>query len=124
MHGTHKSITSSGHTTAFKSGSEGLHTVFHSPDKGFRGIAENVTGLGGGDAAAAIEEAAQSLPSLSARIESLVSEAEVAVRGYGENSSFNRETVAALREVREAAEALTKLARQIERNPNSLLFGR
>ena len=76
------------------------------------------------DAAAAIEEAAQSLPSLSARIESLVSEAEVAVRGYGENSSFNRETVAALREVREAAEALTKLARQIERNPNSLLFGR
>ncbi|WP_289152729.1 MlaD family protein [uncultured Salipiger sp.] len=90
------------------------------------GVVENAnaTLASASDAAAAIEEAAQSLPSLSARIESLVSEAEVAVRGYGENSSFNRETVAALREVREAAEALTKLARQIERNPNSLLFGR
>ncbi|MCR8546238.1 MlaD family protein [Salipiger sp. P9] len=84
----------------------------------------NATLASARDAAAAIEEAAQSLPRLSTRIERLVAEAETALQGYGANSSFNRETVAALRDVREAAAALTKLARAIERNPNSLLFGR
>ena len=64
------------------------------------------------------------LPQLSARIEQLLGETETVITGYSANSSFNRETVAALREVRSAAEALTRLARQIERNPNSLLFGR
>ncbi|MGR3378253.1 MlaD family protein [Salipiger abyssi] len=90
------------------------------------GVVENAnaTLASASDAAAAIEEAAESLPSLSARIERLVGQAEVVVQSYGDNSSFNRETVSALREVREAAAALSKLARAIERNPNSLLFGR
>jgi len=90
------------------------------------GVVENTnaTLASARDAAAAIEEAAQSLPDLSARIQALVGEAELTLQGYGDNSTFNRETVSALREVREAAEALTKLARAIERNPNSLLFGR
>ncbi|MBU2241417.1 MAG: paraquat-inducible protein B, partial [Alphaproteobacteria bacterium] len=76
------------------------------------------------DAASAIEQAAQSLPELSARIESLVAEAEKTLAGYGSQSSFNRETLSSLRDVRAAAQALSKLARAIERNPNSLLFGR
>lgn len=76
------------------------------------------------DAAAAVEEAVKTLPSLSARIERLVGEAEQVIASYGSQSSFSRETVASLREVRQAAEALSKLARAIERNPNSLLFGR
>ncbi len=90
------------------------------------GVVENTnaTLASARDAAAAIEEAARTLPALSQRIGSLVGQAETTIGGYTPNSEFNRETVSALREVREAAEALTKLARQIERNPNSLLFGR
>ncbi|WP_090060482.1 intermembrane transport protein PqiB [Celeribacter neptunius] len=90
------------------------------------GVVENTnaTLASARDAAAAIEDAAQSLPELSARIEALVAEAEKTLAGYGGQSSFNRETLASLREVRAAAEALSKLARAIERNPNSLLFGR
>ena len=90
------------------------------------GVVENAnaTLASARDAAAAVEEAALTLPQLSARIEQLLGETETVITGYSANSSFNRETVAALREVRSAAEALTRLARQIERNPNSLLFGR
>ena len=76
------------------------------------------------DAASAVEDAAERLPSLAGRIERVVAEAERLVASYSGDSSFNRETVASLREVRAAAEALSKLARAIERNPNSLLFGR
>ncbi|EPX85041.1 MlaD family protein [Salipiger mucosus] len=90
------------------------------------GVVENTnaTLASAREAASAIEQAAQSLPALSTRIQGLVDEAGTVLDSYGDNSSFNRETVSALREVREAAEALTKLAREIERNPNSLLFGR
>lgn len=90
------------------------------------GVVENTnaTLASARDAAGAIEEAAKSLPDLSARIEALVAEAEKTLAGYGGQSRFNRETMASLREVRAAAEALSKLARAIERNPNSLLFGR
>ncbi|MBV7377671.1 MlaD family protein [Maritimibacter dapengensis] len=76
------------------------------------------------DAAGAIEDAAGRLPELADRIDRVVREAERVVASYGGDSNFNRETVASLREVRAAAEALSKLARAIERNPNSLLFGR
>ena len=90
------------------------------------GVVENAnaTMASARDAAAAVEQAVRELPALSARIQALVGDAQVTLQSYGDNSSFNRETVAALREVREAAEALTRLAREIERNPNSLLFGR
>ncbi|MBE9638376.1 MlaD family protein [Salipiger mangrovisoli] len=84
----------------------------------------NATLASARDAAAAVEEAAATLPDLSARIQRLVAEAEQVIKGYDGNSAFNRQTVSALREVQTAAEALNKLARTIERNPNSLLFGR
>ncbi|MCA0939244.1 MlaD family protein [Salipiger pacificus] len=84
----------------------------------------NATLASARDAAAAVEEAAATLPELSARIQRLVAEAESVISGYDGNSAFNRQTVSALREVQTAAEALNKLARSIERNPNSLLFGR
>lgn len=75
-------------------------------------------------AAASIEEAAENLPALADRITALVRQAEGVVAGYGPASTTNRELVSSLREVQAAAEALNKLARAIERNPNSLLFGR
>jgi len=84
----------------------------------------NATLASARDASAAVEQATANLPELSARIEALVAEAEKTLSEYGAQSSFNRETLSSLREVRAAAEALSKLARAIERNPNSLLFGR
>ncbi|WP_226622434.1 MlaD family protein [Alloyangia pacifica] len=84
----------------------------------------NATLASARDAAAAVEEAAATLPELSNRIQRLVAEAESVISGYDGNSAFNRQTVSALREVQTAAEALNRLARSIERNPNSLLFGR
>lgn len=53
-----------------------------------------------------------------------MNETRSVVASYGTNSNFNRETLNSLREIQNAAEALSKLARALERNPNSILFGR
>jgi paraquat-inducible protein B len=50
--------------------------------------------------------------------------AATAVAGLSETSSVVRDARDAMREVTRAAEAVAALARTIERNPNSLIFGR
>ncbi|UWQ79857.1 MlaD family protein [Leisingera sp. S132] len=75
-------------------------------------------------AADAVAAAAEGLPALSARLERLVAQSEALIASYGSRSSFNSETLDALREIRTAARAVSQLARKIERDPNSLLFGR
>lgn len=84
----------------------------------------NATMASARDAADAVAEAAAGLPELSARLDRLVGQAEALIAAYGARSDFNDETLAALREVRSAARAVSQLARTIERNPNSLLLGR
>jgi paraquat-inducible protein B len=76
------------------------------------------------DAADAVAKATANLPELSARLQRLVEQADKLVTAYGDRSDFNDETVAALREVRSAARAVSQLAKAIERKPNSLLMGR
>ena len=76
------------------------------------------------DAAGAIEEAATSLPALSARASSLFSQTETVLQTYNDRSRFNAETLSTLRDIQEAADAVSSLARAIQRNPNSLLTGR
>lgn len=76
------------------------------------------------DAAAAVEEASRSLPELAARLDALADQAERTLAGYDEGSELTREAQRTLREVTEAARTVSALARQIERNPNSLLLGR
>ncbi len=76
------------------------------------------------DAAAAVEQASESLPTLANRLDSLADQAEQTLAGYDEGSELTREAQATLREVQAAARAVSALARQIERNPNSLLLGR
>ena len=90
------------------------------------GAIENVNAaLGSAQAAAdAIEKAAASLPELSDRVNALVGQAESAVGAYSDKSRFNAETLATLRDIQAAAEAVSALARTIQRNPNSLLMGR
>ncbi|MBY6067942.1 MCE family protein [Leisingera aquaemixtae] len=75
-------------------------------------------------AADAVAAAAEGLPALSARLERLVAQSEALIASYGARSSFNSETLDALREIRTAARAVSQLARKIERDPNSLLFGK
>lgn len=75
-------------------------------------------------AADAIALAAKDLPALAQRLDDLVSQAEALVSAYGANSPVNSEILTALREARSTARAFSQLARTIERNPNSLLFGR
>ncbi|MDE0984380.1 MAG: MlaD family protein [Yoonia sp.] len=75
-------------------------------------------------AAAAVETSVEGLPALSARATRLVSETEAVIQSYGERSRFSAETLGTLRDIQSAADAVTNLARTIQRNPSSLLTGR
>lgn len=75
-------------------------------------------------AAAAVETSVAGLPALSARASRLVSETEAVVQSYGARSRFSAETLGTLRDIQSAADAVTNLARTIQRNPSSLLTGR
>lgn len=90
------------------------------------GVVPNVnrTLQSAGNAADAIAEATKDLPQLAARLEGLVGQAEALVAAYGARSPVNDEMLNTLREARNAARAFSQLARALERNPNSLLFGR
>lgn len=75
-------------------------------------------------AARAVEDAVSTLPALAARAGELVDQTEAVVNSYSERSRFSNETLATLRDIQEASDAISSLARAIERNPNSLLIGR
>jgi paraquat-inducible protein B len=68
--------------------------------------------------------AADRLPGLVDRAGVFIDQAGVAVTGLSDTSGVVREAQTAIREVAAAAEAVARLARTIERNPNSLIFGR
>ncbi len=75
-------------------------------------------------AADSVASSVDKLPQLTDRLNTLLARADTVLSAYGERSDFNDETVATLREIRQAATAVSKLARTIERNPNSLLIGK
>ena len=90
------------------------------------GAVENVNAAlqSASEAAKAIETSVQGLPDLSARASRLVTEMESVIASYGERSRFSAETVSTMRDIQAAADAVTNLARTIQRNPSSLLTGR
>lgn len=90
------------------------------------GAIENVNAAlaSANQAARAIEDAVSTLPALSERASRLVALSEEVIASYGERSRFSAETLATLRDIQEAADAVYSLSRTIERNPNSLLIGR
>ena len=75
-------------------------------------------------AARAIESAVSTFPALAERANRLVLLSEDVVESYSQRSRFGAETLQVLRDIQEAADAVTALSRQIQRNPNSLLTGR
>jgi len=68
--------------------------------------------------------AAEAMPGVVDRVNALLNTAATAIAGVGETSTVVRDARDAMREITNAAEAVGQLARTIERNPNSLLFGR
>lgn len=90
------------------------------------GAIENVNAAlaSANDAAQAIEDAVGTLPALAERANALVTQTQAVINSYGERSRFSAETLATLRSIQEASDAIYSLSRTIERNPNSLLIGR
>ncbi|SIT06584.1 paraquat-inducible protein B [Roseivivax lentus] len=84
----------------------------------------NATLASARDAASAIEEATQLLPGLATQLRGVANEASSTLSAYGRQSEFTRETQGAIRQIEAAAAAIERLARTIERNPNSLILGR
>lgn len=75
-------------------------------------------------AADSIAASTDALPDVVDRLTALFDQASRTIEGYNRGDEISRSTQETLREVRQAASALAKLARTIERNPNSLLLGR
>ena len=84
----------------------------------------NLTMASARDAADAVARSTEDLPEIANRINALVASASQTLAAYGSNSELNRNARAALRDVQRAAEAINSLARALERQPNSILFGR
>lgn len=90
------------------------------------GAVENVNAAlaSASEAARAIERSVQGLPALSAKASQLATQAETVLSDYGSRSRFSQDMTATLRDIQTAADAVTSLARAIQRNPSSLLRGR
>lgn len=90
------------------------------------GLVENANATLASARAAAddIALAARDVPEILNRAASVLDEAAATLRGYDAARGIGRDLDMALREVERAARAVTSLANALERNPNSLLFGR
>lgn len=75
-------------------------------------------------AADRIAAATDDLPALIQRAQEVLNQAGDTLRGYDASNGLARDVRSALREVERAAQAVSSLARAIERKPNSLLTGR
>lgn len=84
----------------------------------------NATLASARDAADAIAKASATLPQLANDLRAVASQAGATLSAYSADSEFTRETRDAIREIDAAAQAIERLARTIERKPNSLLLGR
>ena len=76
------------------------------------------------NAADSIAVSAKDLPQIVDRLSNLFAQASRTIEGYNKGDEISRSAQDTLRDIQKAADALTSLARTIERNPNSLLLGR
>ncbi|GAA0304161.1 MlaD family protein [Rhodovulum strictum] len=90
------------------------------------GVIENANATLASARAAAdgFSAAAEDLPALLNRARSVLDEAAATIRDYDATRGVGRDLGPAIREVERAARAVSALARTLERNPNSILFGR
>ncbi len=84
----------------------------------------NQTLVSARNAADSIAVSARDLPQVIERLNGLFAQAGRTIDGFDQGEELSRSAQSALRDIQQAAKALEKLARTIERNPNSLLLGR
>ncbi|RLJ36153.1 paraquat-inducible protein B [Litoreibacter meonggei] len=75
-------------------------------------------------AADAVATSTQDLPALVERVRLVLNQANQTIAGYNKGDVLSRDAQSALRDISKAAEAMTSLARMLERNPGSLIRGR
>jgi len=75
-------------------------------------------------AADAVATSTQDLPALVDRIRRVFDQASATIAGYNKGETLSRDAQAALRDISKAADAMTSLARMLERNPDALIRGR
>ena len=90
------------------------------------GAVENVnqTLASARDAADSVALSAKDLPALAERMTQLLAQASRTIEGYNRGEEVSRDAQSAMRDIQEAAEAITSLARTLERNPSALIRGR
>ena len=90
------------------------------------GAVENVnaTLLSARNPAAAVALTSQDLPALVEQITRVFDQASATIAGYNKGEVISRDAQAALRDISQAAEAITALVRLLERNPSALIRGR
>ncbi|TPW28977.1 MlaD family protein [Pararhizobium mangrovi] len=76
------------------------------------------------DAADQIAKVSSTLPELADSLRAVAKQAGNTLSAYSGDSPFTRDTRAAIRQIQDAAKAVERLARTIERKPNSLILGR
>lgn len=76
------------------------------------------------EAADAVALSSRDLPALVERITEVFDQASRTIEGYNQGDVISRDAQAALRDISQAADALTSLARLLERNPSALIRGR
>ncbi|WP_227271390.1 PqiB family protein [Roseobacter weihaiensis] len=76
------------------------------------------------DAADAVALSTRDLPALVDRITEVFDQASATIAGYNKGEVVSRDAQAALRDISQAADAITALARLLERNPSALIRGR
>lgn len=101
-----------------------LSTILSALNAG--GVAENVSGtLASADAAfASIRSAAEQVPAIVTRLDTLVASLQGLAGDYDTDSALYRDLRAAIADISQAADAFRSLARTIERNPDALIRGR
>ncbi len=75
-------------------------------------------------AADAVATSTQDLPALVDHIRRVFDQASATIAGYNKGETLSRDAQAALRDISKAADAMTSLARMLERNPDALIRGR
>ncbi|SPJ23812.1 PqiB family protein [Palleronia abyssalis] len=71
-----------------------------------------------------IRQSADQVPTLLTNVGGLLNQTGTIIEGYDSRGALGAEIQSTLRDIQSAASSIDSLARQIERNPNSLLFGR
>ncbi|MEM6888452.1 MAG: MlaD family protein [Pseudomonadota bacterium] len=84
----------------------------------------NATLTSAREAADAVALSSRDLPELVDRITEVFDEASATIEGYNQGEVLSRDAQAALRDISEAADAITALVRLLERNPTALIRGR